>query len=419
MNNIGSAGLRAAVYARVSTEEQKEGQTVDSQVAELEEFAAANGWKVAGAYKDEGWSGSIMARPALDRLRDDARLGRFDAVLINDVDRLARDVAHLGVIKRDLERQNLRVVFRKFPSEVGPMANLMVNILGSFAEFERELICDRTRRGRRHKVERRKEYLGSNSAYGYQYRRMDRINGEPGRLSVEPQEARIVRNIFEWVDAERLSAGRIARRLNEQRVPPRSSAAWGKSSVLRILHNEMYAGVWHYNKFQCCEPRRQRTKATYRKRIKSSLCRRPRAEWIPLELPKGLRLVERDRWERVQLRLRENIAFSPRNEKHPYLLNGLVECGGCGSRCVGDSWHGRFYYRCGRRCKRLPAIRESRLEKLVVRVVKRKGIHTNPASMRRDDLQASLRSAIRVVVFKGSRIVIHNLSASEPSFPLL
>ena len=130
-----------------------------------------------------------MARPALDRLRGDARLGRFDAVLINDVDRLARDVAHLGVIKRDLERQNLRVIFRKFPSEVGPMANLMVNILGSFAEFERELICDRTRRGRRHKVERRKEYLGSNTSYGYRYRRMDRINGTPGRLSVEPHEA--------------------------------------------------------------------------------------------------------------------------------------------------------------------------------------------------------------------------------------
>ena len=170
MINIENTGLRAAVYARVSTEEQREGQTIDSQTAELEEFADANGWTIAGVYKDEGWSGSIMARPALDRLRDDARLGRFDAVLINDVDRLARDVAHLGVIKRDLERQNLRVIFRKFPSEAGPMANLMINILGSFAEFERELICDRTRR-----VERRKEYLGSNTAYGYRYQRMDRI----------------------------------------------------------------------------------------------------------------------------------------------------------------------------------------------------------------------------------------------------
>jgi site-specific DNA recombinase len=419
MNNIENGGLRVAVYARVSTEEQKDGQTIDSQIAELEDFAAANGWTVADAYKDAGWSGSIMARPALDRLRDDARLGRFEAVLINDVDRLARDVAHLGVIKRDLERQDLRVIFRKFPSEAGPMANLMINILGSFAEFERELICDRTRRGRRHKVERRKQYLGSNTAYGYQYRRIDRINGKPGRLSVEPREARIVRNVFEWVDAERLSASRIARRLNEQRIPPRKSAAWGKSSVLRILHNEMYAGVWHYNKFQCCEPRQHRTKATYRKRIKSSLRRRPRAEWIPLELSKGLRLVERDRWERVHLRLRENMTFSPRNEKHAYLLKGLVQCGRCRSRCVGDSWHGRFYYRCSRRCKGLPAIREPQLEDLVVQAVKRKGIHPDPASMKREDLQAFLRAAISITVLPGPRIVIHSVSASEPTFPLL
>src|ERR1019366_10241669 len=125
-----------------------------------------------------------------------------------------------------------------------------------------------------------------------------------------------------------------ARRLNERHVPPRKSEVWGKSSVLKILHNEMYAGVWHYNKFQCCEPRQRRTKTAYRKRIKSSLRQRPRAEWIPLELPTRLRLVRRNRWERVQARLKQNTAFSPRNEKHQYLLKGLVQCGGCGSPYV-------------------------------------------------------------------------------------
>src|SRR5260370_1064399 len=93
--------LRVAVYARVSTEEQREGQTIDSQVSELERFADTHGWVIVSSYKDAGWSGSVMARPDLDRLRDDARSGRFQAVLINDVDRLARDVAHLGIIKRD------------------------------------------------------------------------------------------------------------------------------------------------------------------------------------------------------------------------------------------------------------------------------------------------------------------------------
>jgi site-specific DNA recombinase len=205
--------LKIAAYARVSTEEQRDGQTIDSQIAELETLAYSKNWVVSGVYSDEGWSGSVIVRPALDRLRDDARLGRFQAVLINDVDRLARDVVHLGVIKRDLEKQNVQVIFRKVQSEAGPVSNLLVNILGSFAEFERELICDRTRRGRRYRVERRKQYLGSNTAYGYRYDRIDRVNGKPGRLALEALEARIVRRIFHWVDAEGLSAGGVARRL--------------------------------------------------------------------------------------------------------------------------------------------------------------------------------------------------------------
>src|SRR6266481_3966008 len=169
MPETAEAALRLAIYARVSTEEQREGQNIDSQIAELERFAREKGSPIAGIYKDEGWSGGIMERPELDHLRDDAQKGVFDAVLINDVDRLARDVAHLGVIKRDLERKGIKVIFRKLPSDTSPTSNLMVNILGSFAEFERELISDRMRRGRRHKVEVRKQYMGCIAPYGYRY----------------------------------------------------------------------------------------------------------------------------------------------------------------------------------------------------------------------------------------------------------
>src|SRR4051812_24994720 len=104
--------LRVAIYARVSTEEQREGETIDSQVSELERFSRQKEWPVVGIYKDEGWSGGVLGRPELDRLRDDARNGVFDAVLVNDVDRMARDVSHLGVIKRDLERSGCKIIFR-------------------------------------------------------------------------------------------------------------------------------------------------------------------------------------------------------------------------------------------------------------------------------------------------------------------
>jgi len=343
MPEIGDAGLKLAIYARVSTEEQREGQTIDSQVSELDRFAREKQWLIAGIYKDEGWSGGVMERPELDRLRDDAQKGVFEAVLINDVDRLARDVSHLGVIKRDLERKGIRVIFRKLPSDASPTYNLMVNILGSFAEFERELISDRTRRGRRHKVETRKQYLGSNTAYGYRYTPIDKITKQDGILEVTPQEAAVVRQMFQWVDGEGLSARRVQMRLNELKIPPRNGAStWGKSSVLRILHCETYAGVWHYNKFQSCEPKNPTTSPRYRKRAKCSIKQRPRNEWIPLELPKALEIVPRDRWNRVQEQLKRNITFSSRNGKHAYLLSGLIRCGGCGARYVGDPCHGRF-----------------------------------------------------------------------------
>jgi DNA invertase Pin-like site-specific DNA recombinase len=78
-----------------------------------------------------------LARPELDRLRDDASKGAFDAVLINDVDRLARDVSHLGIVQRDFERRGS--ILRKLPTEISPTHNLRVTILGSFAEFEQRI----------------------------------------------------------------------------------------------------------------------------------------------------------------------------------------------------------------------------------------------------------------------------------------
>src|SRR2546423_14827102 len=109
--------VRVALYARVSTEEQREGQTIDSQISELERFAGDKGWQIAGVYKDDGWSGGMLIRPDLDRLRDDASKRLFKAVLINDVDRPARDVSHLGVVKHDLQRHSLQSFFFKLAAE--------------------------------------------------------------------------------------------------------------------------------------------------------------------------------------------------------------------------------------------------------------------------------------------------------------
>jgi site-specific DNA recombinase len=357
--------LRAAIYARVSSEEQREGQTIDSQIAELERFAREKSWALVGVYKDEGWSGALLSRPALDRLRDDAAHKQFDLVLLNDVDRLARDVAHLGIVKRDLERSGVRVVFRKLPSDESPTYNLMVNVLGSFAEFEREMIADRTRRGRRHKVEVRQQFLGALAAFGYRYVPKEKASGRDGYLEVVPDEAALVRQMYEWVDREALSAHQVVVRLNQLQARPRKGGRWAKSTVLRILRNETYAGVWHYNKHYSSESLKPNTRNRYKRALKNSCRLRPRDEWLPVVLPSELHIVPRDLWQRVQQQLTKNMAFSPRNAKHSYLLKGLVRCGGCGAAYTGDPCHGKYYYRCINRCKQMPTVKEECLDETV------------------------------------------------------
>jgi site-specific DNA recombinase len=356
--------LRVALYARVSSEEQKQGNTIASQIAELRQFATQRGWTVVDVYVDEAWSGAALARPALDRLRDDARAKRFDAVLINDVDRLARDVTHLGIIKRDLERSGVRVIFRKIPSENGPAHNLLVNVLGSFAEFEREMILDRTRRGRRHKVETRQQFIGAIAPYGYRYLPATPSNAS-GTLTVNTEEALVVRTIFKWVDEEGLSARDVGVRLTKEGFRPRKGGPdWQRSSVLRILRGTIYIGTWYYNKNQLSY-RRAALLGSEPHGKKTSLRLRRREEWIPVALPDEFKIISPGQWHRVQEQLDRNRCFSRRNAKHEYLLSGLVECGACENSFCGNPSHGRFYYRCLKRCKRVPQITENVLNNSV------------------------------------------------------
>lgn len=127
----------------------------------------------------------------------------------------------------------------------------------------------------------------------------------------------------------------------------------------------MYAGVWYYNKHYGCQPMRSKKNDRYRRELKSSNRLRPRAEWLPVILPDQLRIIERSQWQQVQRQLTSNITFSQRNTKHFYLLRGLLTCGGCGAAYVGTPCHDKFYYRCSSVCRKVPTIRDSRLDEVV------------------------------------------------------
>jgi site-specific DNA recombinase len=131
--------------------------------------------------------------------------------------------------------------------------------------------------------------------------------------------------------------------------------------VTHLLRCETYAGLWHYGKCESVEPLDPVKTTGYRKSAKSARRFRPRSEWIPVELPKALQIIERDRWERVQRRLDKNRTFSPRHSKHNYLLRGLVRCGACKAGYVGEKRSGKYlrhYYRCGAECHTYQWMRE-------------------------------------------------------------
>ena len=142
---------RVAFYVRVSTERQQQAQTIEQQVAQLREFAAAqDGWAVdeAHIFRDDGYSGARLNRPGLDALRDHAARAAFDVVAVTAPDRLARNYVHQMVVLEELGRHSCQVCFIDRPLSDDPHEQLVAQIRSAVAEYERTLIADRMRRGR-------------------------------------------------------------------------------------------------------------------------------------------------------------------------------------------------------------------------------------------------------------------------------
>jgi putative DNA-invertase from lambdoid prophage Rac len=140
------APLNAAIYARVSTHDQN----CEMQVRELKEYAGRRGWHVVAEYVDTGWSGARASRPELDHLMKDAALRRFDAVLVWKLDRFGRSVRNCLDGIESLRGNGVRflAVSQSIDTdESNPTARLLLHILASVAEFERELIRERVRAG--------------------------------------------------------------------------------------------------------------------------------------------------------------------------------------------------------------------------------------------------------------------------------
>ena len=341
---------RVAMYARVSSERQADEATIEGQIAALRERIAADGFSLdeERCFLDDGYSGTTLARPALEKLRDAAYLGGFQRLYVYAPDRLARKYAYQVLLIDELRRHGLEVVFLNRAIGVSPEEDLFLQMQGMFAEYERAKILERCRRGKRHKAQRGDVSVLSAAPFGYRYVPRS-AGGEPGRYEMIPEHAAVVRQMFEWVGRDRLSLGEVRRRLKAQgTLSPTGKPFWNPSTVWALLKNRAFCGSAAFGKTRVGERRpvlRPRRDAAKTPRRTKSLYPTDPSEWTPIPVPA---VIDEALFAAVQQQLETNrrrVRESRRSGR--YLLQGLVVCGCCHYAYYGKwSRHQYAYYRC-------------------------------------------------------------------------
>ena len=357
---------RVALYCRVSTEKQEKQQTIESQLESLREVCKRDGVQIVKEYKDDGWSGSTLARPSLDEMRDDAQKGFWECLYIYSPDRLSRDHLNQLLILRDLKKYGIEVVFRDQP--LNDQNTLLFNIESVVGEYEKKLILERTRRGKIHKA---KEGILINgiTPFGYKFE----YDGKIKRIMVNEPEAKIIRIIYDLYLSSK-STCFVAIELNKRGLLTMTGKKWRTSVIHNILRHEVYMGDWHYGKREGVVAKFSKKK--YSRTEKTSW--RLKESWIVIKIPP---IISKEKFDAVQETMNKRKKSTLAIVRHFYLLRGLVRCGVCGkimggayritksgSRCVS--------YRCRRgmeygerKCRSY--VRGDKLEKAVWEDIKK------------------------------------------------
>jgi site-specific DNA recombinase len=346
---------RVSLYARVSSEQQADEMTIQSQLDLIQQRIAADGVQIEPelSFVDDGFSGFSMQRPALERLRDLTYSGVIDRLYVYDPDRLARKYAYQVVLIEEFHKHGVEVVFlNAVAGAASAEANLLLQMQGMIAEYERAKILERTRRGRRYAARQGKVSALGNAPYGYRYVSKRETGGE-ARYEVASETCQFVQAIFTWVGVEGLSLGEVKRRLAEQGVPsPTGQIGWDRATIRGILLNPAYYGTAKYGKTRLLPKKNERRpmrNATVGRRSDQTAVATPAAEQEAIPVPA---LVSLELFEAVSQRLEENRRrYRAQKKGTEFLLGGLLVCGQCGSACCGRRHRAKdgkeyVYYRC-------------------------------------------------------------------------
>lgn len=338
-----SGQKRAVIYARVSTEKQENNTSLDSQVSACVKHAESLGYSIGEIVRETHTGGELWQRDKLSRIREEIKAGQYQALICYATDRLARDPIHIGIVAENCERAEAELIFVSEPIDNSVEGQIICFMKGMAARIEREKIKERTQRGRHTRVMSGKIHNWGSELFGY------RRDKEAGVRAIYHLEASVVRDIFEWVAVEGLSTRAVIRRLHSMGVstPSESSSKrnfkdgrkphWGRGTIRRILTEPAYKGVTYCWRWTHATP-------------KGRVINRPEGERV--QLPEGVTppIVTPQVWEAAQEVLKAQRGDWTRNQQRPDLLRGLIYCGVCGRRLLGQNENGSYrIYRCSSR----------------------------------------------------------------------
>jgi len=348
--------MKAALYARVSSEKQEVDLSISAQIKAMREYAEKNKYCVVKEFIDEAESGKTTDRPEFRNMIAQARrsVKPFDIILVWKYSRFARNREDSIVFKAMLRKAGVRVISITEPFEDTPTGRLFEAMIESLDEFYSANLGEEVTRGMRESASRG-FYVSSYAPYGYRKIKVPDGSRERPKLEIEPCQAQIVKRIFREVN-EGGGLIEVVKALNREGIISPRGNSWGKTTIHKILTNEAYIGtlVWGRSSVRNLPPIRVEE------------------AWPAI--------VDRDTFKHVQSLLKERafVTTHPKRVASNYLLSGLAKCGYCGKALVGqDAKGGRFhYYVCGTLLKKgagscsAPYISSQKFENLVIDRIK-------------------------------------------------
>jgi site-specific DNA recombinase len=353
--------MQVSVYVRVSTQHQAQSQTIEQQLERLRQYISQQGWTLneADIFRDDGYSGAKLNRPGLDRLREAIRGGEVVQIVLTAPDRLARNYVHQVLLLDEFQTAGCLVEFLDRPMSQDPHDQLLLQIRGAVAEYERTLIAERMRLGRQRKFRTGQLLPWTHVPFGY---RVDPEHPrDPHGVHVEEAEAVWVREMYGWYAQEGRSLLGLAKHLQELQVPtPSGKTRWNQATLRNILMNPAYTGQIYAGRTRPVPARGRRSPLQSVGRKTGSHVVLPREQWLFVATIPAI--VTQEQFDAVQAKLAQNQQFATRhNTTHDYLLRGLVSCGVCQLGCVGRARTPEYrYYVCRGKADPVQACRDEK-----------------------------------------------------------